>query len=109
METRIRETMNRIDDAGGMYSVAEQGVIQSWLGQSAVKFQNRVESGEQLIAGVNKHADDEQQAISVRPPQDTSCNLFETIVEAVIRGLAHGGVAREIRNELGEGKPLVVP
>ena len=55
MEEKILEVMSAIEDAGGMFNAVENGIIQNRIGQSAMKFQNQVESGEQTVVGVNKY------------------------------------------------------
>ncbi len=57
METEIRDTMNRVEQAGGMFDAAGQGLVQQWIGESASEFQRQVEAGDQTIVGVNKYAD----------------------------------------------------
>ncbi len=56
MEALIESIIGKIDDAGGMYHAAESGVVQNMIGESALHFQSRVESGEQTVVGVNKYA-----------------------------------------------------
>ncbi|MDP6342466.1 MAG: acyl-CoA mutase large subunit family protein [Alphaproteobacteria bacterium] len=59
MEARIEAVIARIDDAGGMYRAAEAGIPQIMMGESALAFQERVESGAQTVIGVNKYEVDE--------------------------------------------------
>jgi len=66
MEEKIVAIVKTIDDAGGMYKAVEAGLVQRMIGASAMRFQQRVESGEQVVVGVNKYqADDETEH---RPP-----------------------------------------
>jgi methylmalonyl-CoA mutase N-terminal domain/subunit len=55
MEEEIRAVMDRIEDAGGMYRAVESGTVQSMIGASALAFQEKVESGEQTVVGVNAY------------------------------------------------------
>ncbi len=55
MEARILAVIDRIDAAGGMYRAAEAGVVQRMLGESALAFQQKVESGEETVVGVNRY------------------------------------------------------
>ena len=48
MEEKIVAIMKTIDDAGGMYKAVEAGLVQRMIGASAMRFQRRVESGEQI-------------------------------------------------------------
>ncbi len=73
MEEEIRAVIDKIDAAGGMYAAAEAGVVQSMLGDSAMAFQDRVDSGEQTIVGVNKYVvaeDASHRPTLERPPED---------------------------------------
>ena len=63
MEEKILAVMKTIDDAGGMYKAVESGLVQRMIGASALRFQQKVDSGEQTIVGVNAYrADDETTA-----------------------------------------------
>lgn len=55
MEEKIVEVMNEIEQAGGMLKAVESGLIQRWIGDSALRFQERVENGGQTVVGVNKY------------------------------------------------------
>lgn len=60
MEEKILGVMKTIDDAGGMYKAVESGLVQRMIGASAMRFQNRVDSGEQVVVGVNKYQAEEE-------------------------------------------------
>jgi pivalyl-CoA mutase large subunit len=59
MQEKIESIIARIDAAGGMYRAVEQGLVQRMIGESALAFQKRVESGEQTVVGVNAYPVDE--------------------------------------------------
>jgi methylmalonyl-CoA mutase N-terminal domain/subunit len=59
MEAEIEALIKKIDDAGGMYKAAEVGLVQSMIGESALAFQERVETGEEKVIGVNTYQTDE--------------------------------------------------
>ena len=65
METEILRVIAEIDDQGGMFKAVESGFVQRMIGQSALVFQEAVESGEQVIVGVNAHTEEEDT--STRP------------------------------------------
>jgi methylmalonyl-CoA mutase, N-terminal domain len=58
MEKEIEALIGKIDAAGGMYKAAEAGLVQSMIGTSALAFQQRVESGEEKVIGVNCYQND---------------------------------------------------
>jgi len=62
MEEKILAIMKTIDDAGGMYRAVEAGLVQRMIGASALRFQRRVDSGEQTIVGVNAYRADDDAA-----------------------------------------------
>jgi methylmalonyl-CoA mutase N-terminal domain/subunit len=55
MESEIADLICRIDDAGGMYEAVETGLVQGIIGESAIAFEGRVESGGQKVVGVNSY------------------------------------------------------
>jgi len=55
MEAEILRTMQLVEDAGGMYKAVESGLVQKMIGESARRFQQKVESGEQTVVGVNAY------------------------------------------------------
>jgi methylmalonyl-CoA mutase N-terminal domain/subunit len=59
MEEKILDILRTIDDAGGMYKAVESGLVQRMIGASAMRFHNRIDSGEQVVVGVNKYVADE--------------------------------------------------
>ena len=66
MEDEILRNLATVQDAGGMYAAVESGLIQSLIGESARRFQAKVESGEETIVGVNAYRVDE--TANDRPP-----------------------------------------
>ncbi len=61
MEAEIVRVMKIVDDAGGMYRAVEAGLVQRMIGESARRFQQQVESGEQTVVGVNAYRADEHR------------------------------------------------
>ena len=69
MEAEILRIMRLVEDAGGMYAAVEAGLVQQRIGESARRFQERVESGAQTVVGVNAYQVDEDR--SARPALPT--------------------------------------
>lgn len=69
MEQSIMECFNAVESAGGMYKAVERGLVQQWIGESARVFQDKVESGEQTVVGVNAYqvAEERRPAALARP------------------------------------------
>jgi len=55
MEQKALDVIQRVDDLGGMYEAVRTGYVQRVIGESARQFQDRVETGEQTVVGVNKY------------------------------------------------------
>ena len=62
MEFEIEDLISRIGDAGGMYEAVETGLVQGIIGESALAFEGRVESGEQKVVGVNCYIEEQGDA-----------------------------------------------
>ena len=61
MEAEIRRVMDRVDSAGGMYAAVESGMVQTMIGESALAWQEKVETGEEKVVGVNCYCEHEQK------------------------------------------------
>jgi methylmalonyl-CoA mutase N-terminal domain/subunit len=74
MEAKILAVMKEMDDAGGMYKAVEAGLVQRMIGASAMRFQQRIESGEQVVVGVNAYRAEEDKAArpAVERPDSTA-------------------------------------
>jgi methylmalonyl-CoA mutase N-terminal domain/subunit len=58
MEAGARALLDRIEAAGGTLTAIEQGVIQREIQESAYRAQQRIDSGEDVVVGVNRFAVD---------------------------------------------------
>jgi methylmalonyl-CoA mutase N-terminal domain/subunit len=67
MEAEILSVIAQIDAIGGMYAAVERGFVQDMIGDSAIAFQDRVESGEQKIVGVNAYRLEREEALPAPP------------------------------------------
>ncbi len=68
MEAEILSVIARIDAAGGMYKAAESGLVQTLIGDSALRYQEKIERGEEKVVGVNCYQFDEEE--SARKPTE---------------------------------------
>jgi methylmalonyl-CoA mutase N-terminal domain/subunit len=55
MEAKTLALIAQVDAAGGMYRAVEAGMVQKIIGESARRFQEKVERGEQTVVGVNAY------------------------------------------------------
>lgn len=65
IEEGIKEYIARIDDMGGAVEAVKKGYIQREIRQSAYDYQRAVDSGEQVVVGVNKFASEEEPEVEV--------------------------------------------
>ena len=79
MERKILGVMAQVEAAGGMYAAVEQGLVQKMIGESARGFQEKIESGEQTVVGVNAYqveeGSGERQALPTPDPQKMRAHI----------------------------------
>jgi methylmalonyl-CoA mutase N-terminal domain/subunit len=63
IEAGARDYIAKIDAMGGMLRAVETGYVQQEIQKSAYEFQRSVDSGEQVIVGVNRFQAEEQRTI----------------------------------------------
>ena len=64
VEARVRAYLDEIDRMGGALHAVETGFFQREIQKSAYQYQQRVESGEQVVVGVNRWSSAEEEAAS---------------------------------------------
>src|SRR2546422_727000 len=64
LEEEGRRALDRIEDRGGALKAIERGEIQREIQESAYRHQRRIETGEQVIVGVNRY----QEGDAAAPP-----------------------------------------
>jgi methylmalonyl-CoA mutase N-terminal domain/subunit len=62
IEKEIQRYIDKIDEMGGALRAIEQGYVQKEIMSSAYEYQKAVDSGEQVIVGVNKFNVEEERA-----------------------------------------------
>ena len=63
IESGAREYISKIDALGGVLRAVETGYIQQEIQKSAFEYQNAVDSGEQVVVGVNRFQTDDEKPI----------------------------------------------
>ena len=71
VEAKAWELIEQIDEMGGAVPAIEQGWVQSQIADSAYAFQQRIESGEQVLVGVNRFADAQATTVPLFAPNET--------------------------------------
>jgi methylmalonyl-CoA mutase N-terminal domain/subunit len=65
LESRARELIERVDEAGGAVAAVESGFVQGEIEQAAFEFQQQVESGERVIVGVNAFEEESDERVEL--------------------------------------------
>jgi methylmalonyl-CoA mutase N-terminal domain/subunit len=63
IERRAQACIREIDDMGGALAAIERGFMQQQIQESAYRFQQAVESGEEIVVGVNAYLTEERIAL----------------------------------------------
>jgi methylmalonyl-CoA mutase N-terminal domain/subunit len=82
VETEAWKIIETIDAMGGSVTAIEQGYIQNEIAKSAYEYQQKIESGEKIIVGVNKFRNEQ----SITPP---SFAIDDSIRQLQIDKLTH--------------------
>ena len=68
MEKAIMAVIDTVENAGGMFAAAESGLVQRMIGESALAWQDHIETGDQKIVGVNCYRVPEEKDSHAVPP-----------------------------------------
>jgi methylmalonyl-CoA mutase N-terminal domain/subunit len=97
MEREIVEIMRDLEDYGGMVKAVEEGYVQRLIADEAYRFQQRLETGEKAVVGVNRFQTDEPppaiEGYEMRP--DERARQLERLAE-VKRTRDAGEAARRL-------------
>ena len=94
IERRATDYIRKIDDVGGMLHAIETGYVQREIEQAAYEYQRQVESGEQVVVGVNRFTIEEETSV---PVLRIDPELERQQVERLngVRGRRDGSATRE--------------
>ncbi len=81
IERQASDYIQRIDELGGALRAVEEGFIQREIQEAAYRTQRAIETGDQVVVGVNRFQTDE-------PPLDGLLRVDEGVREAQIQALA---------------------
>ncbi|MCL6565822.1 MAG: methylmalonyl-CoA mutase family protein [Acidobacteriia bacterium] len=65
IEVQARDYLARIDAMGGMLRAIETGYVQAEIQKAAYEYQQKVESGEQIVVGVNQFRSEQEKPIEI--------------------------------------------
>ena len=66
LEEEVFEMIKKIDDLGGSVSAIKSGYIQDEIARSAYEYQKKVDSGEQVVVGLNRYKRGELEQIDLQ-------------------------------------------
>ena len=82
MEQKALDVIESVDSRGGMFEAVRTGFVQAQIGESARQFQEKVDSGEQTVVGVNKYRLPEEEEADMpiyRPDQRAIAAQYERL------------------------------
>jgi methylmalonyl-CoA mutase N-terminal domain/subunit len=101
MEAEALRIIQKIDDMGGVVRAVEEGYPQREVAASAYAFQRQVDSGDQIVVGVNRHVSDGSDSVPTlkiddRPERDQVGRIRELRARRSARGASQAldGVRR---------------
>jgi methylmalonyl-CoA mutase N-terminal domain/subunit len=96
IEQGAREYLQKIDALGGMVRAIETGYVQREIQESAYRYQQAIERGDQVVVGVNRYQDDRATA----PPILHIDPALESAQVERLRRLRAGRDASAVRSAL---------
>ena len=89
IEKRASELLDKIDGMGGMLGAIENGFVFKEIQESSVRFQQRVDSGERVIVGLNKFTMADEKAMEERDIFEVDASVEVTQKNRVAELKAH--------------------
>lgn len=65
MEEKAEEYFREIEKKGGVIECVKEGYFQKEISRASYEYQQKVESGEEVIVGVNKYVDDDDDDVEI--------------------------------------------
>ncbi len=70
LEARAADLLRRIDELGGAVAAVEKGFQQREIGEAAYRFQRAVETGDQVVVGVNRFQECKRESLPILRVED---------------------------------------
>ncbi len=99
IERRAVEYLQAVDDMGGALAAIENGYVQGQIQQSAYEATRAVETGEQVVVGVNKFRVKEEITLE-NLKVDPAIEMAQKAKLQVLRGRRNGGRVSELLGQL---------
>ena len=112
IETGARELLAVVDGLGGAARAIERGFFQEAIARSAYELQKAQESGERVVVGVNRYADD-SPPLSVQTPDFSALEGEQRARLAQVKrerdGPAAAAALKKVRQAASGSDPLMPP
>jgi methylmalonyl-CoA mutase N-terminal domain/subunit len=99
IEARAEAYIRQIDDMGGALAAIERGFIQNEIQEAAYRYQQAVESKEQIVVGVNEFEIEEERSIE-RLKIDPAIEAAQRQAVAALRARRDANRVSELRTRL---------
>ncbi|MDH3231993.1 MAG: protein meaA, partial [Alphaproteobacteria bacterium] len=99
IEAAARAELARIDEIGGLISAVEQGYLKARLVESNAARVAAIESGEQVVVGVNKWTESEPSPLTAASETDTGMSFLSVDPKEEERAIARLTAWREARDD----------
>jgi len=112
VEAGAKELISKIDSMGGAVSAIEQDFMQNEIARSAYNYQRRIETGEQIIVGMNRFISDREENVSLFRVDDHIRIAQSSRLQALRNSRNDAEVHRaldDIRNKAISGENLMPP
>lgn len=103
METEIWKVLDEVRERGGAIKLVEEGWFQQKLADSAYATFKKIDSGEKVSVGVNKHVDDTSGSAEVHiHPYDEACTQLQIDRLQAVRANRDNAEVQRLLGELAE-------
>src|SRR5881275_324746 len=111
LESRARELIERVEDAGGAVAAVESGFVQEEIERAAFEYQQQVEAGERVIVGVNAFKEQSAERIELLriDPAAERRQLERTAQVRAERNAEDAAAAIEAVREAARGAANLLP
>jgi methylmalonyl-CoA mutase N-terminal domain/subunit len=101
METEIWKLLDEVDERGGAVKLVEEGWFQQKLADSAYTTFRKIDTGEKVSVGVNRHVDESSAAAEVDiHPYDEDCTQLQIDRLNAVRSARDNARVRRLLDEL---------
>ncbi|MBE1202993.1 methylmalonyl-CoA mutase family protein [Aminobacter carboxidus] len=103
MENEIWKVLDEVKERGGAIKLVEEGWFQQKLADSAYATFKKIDSGEKISVGVNRHVDDTSGSAEVHiHPYDDQCTQLQIERLNAVRANRDNGRVQQLLGELAE-------